>query len=201
MGYYTRVLSKRSDAPTHEELERAVHASHPEVALSIEEGDGADWISLLLSHQDGTAIAAIERNTVADGSLGAEEIDEFIEDMSDCRPASAVQWLASYLPEVKTIYAFQHLRGTRERRGDEALRVVSDAISARGQAISQADGEGFSNEDGDHILWQFSDRVSGPWWMAVLQDERWVPFQMDLGNREQRQDFFAGRVPPGAKTR
>jgi len=200
MGYYTRVLSKRSDAPTHEELERTLHAARPDVNLSIEEGAGANWTELVLSHRDGPDIAAIERNPVADGSLGAEEIAEFMEGVRDCRPATAVQWLVSYLPEVKTVYSFQHLSGTRERRGDEALRLVSEAIWARGQAILQADGEGFSNEDGYHILWQFSDGVSGPWWMAVLKDDQWVRFQMELGNREQREAFFDGRVPEGVKT-
>jgi hypothetical protein len=72
---------------------------------------------------------------------------------------------------------------------------VSESIWARGGAILQADGEGFSNEDGHHILWQFHDNVSGPWWMAVLQGDKWVPFKMELGNREQRVAFFEGRVP------
>jgi hypothetical protein len=200
MGYYTRVLSKRSDVPTHEELERILHAARPDVTISMEEGIGANWTNLVLSHREGPEIAAIERNPVADGSLGSEEIAEFIEDVGDCRPASAAQWLASYLAEVKMIYAFQHLAGTEHRRGDEALRRVREAIWARGQAILQADGEGFSNEDGYHILWQFSDRVSGSWWMAVLQGEQWVQFEMELGNREHREDFLAGRVPRGVKT-
>jgi hypothetical protein len=45
----------------------------------------------------------------------------------------------------------------------------------RGDAIIQADGEGFTNEDGYHIVWQFSDSVSGPWNMGVLQDGVWRP--------------------------
>ncbi len=65
----------------------------------------------------------------------------------------------------------------------------------------QADGEGFSNEDGDHVLWQFSEDVSGLWWMAVYREGAWCPFQMDLGNAEHRSAFFEGRVPPGTATR
>jgi RNA polymerase sigma factor (sigma-70 family) len=59
--------------------------------------------------------------------------------------------------------------------------------------------QGFSNEDGYHILWQFSDSVDGEWWMGVLQDGRWQHFQMDLGNRKQRESFFQGQIPDGTK--
>jgi hypothetical protein len=80
----------------------------------------------------------------------------------------------------------------RDRRGqDQAL--------ARTGGIFQADGEGFSNEDGYHAVWQFSDRVSGPWWMGVLQDDRWVHFEMELGDASQRAAFLRGEVPAGAK--
>jgi hypothetical protein len=66
--------------------------------------------------------------------------------------------------------------------------------------ILQADGEGFSNEDGYLILWQFADTVDGDWNMAVLdKDGSWIRFQMNLGDPEQRAAFLKGRVPEGAK--
>ena len=34
--------------------------------------------------------------------------------------------------------------------------------------ILQADGEGLSNEDGYHNLWQFPEDAAGAWNMAVL---------------------------------
>jgi hypothetical protein len=198
MGYYTRVLSKRADFPTLAELQAVLATSRPDVEL---EGDdeGPGWTELVLSHRDEPEIAVIERNAITEGSLGASEIGEMLEEIRGGQPASAARWLASYLSEVKTIYAFQHLSGTDTRQGDEALRLISEAIWGRGQAILQADGEGFSNEDGHHILWQFSDTVSGPWSMAVLEGDRWVQFEMDLDNQAHRAAFLAGRVPPGVQ--
>jgi hypothetical protein len=163
--------------------------------LNCEGEDPALWENLVLSHADGDAIAAIERNPVLPGTLGGDEIAEFIEAISGCRPASAVPWLTSFLGSVKTIYSLQHLSGTEVGNGADALRAVSESIWARGGAILQADGEGFSNEDGYHILWQFNDNVSGPWWMAIRQEDKWVPFEMELGNLEQRAAFLEGRVP------
>ena len=199
MGYYTRVLSRRADCPTLDELRAPLRVEHPDVRLSTEDEQSAEWSDLVLKHDDGLEIAAIERNVVEPGSLGTEEIAEFIDSITDSEPASAAAWLTTYLQHVRVIYAFQHLAGTRERRGDEALQAVSDAIWARGEAILQGDGEGFTNDSGDHILWQFSDDVSGPWWMAVLRDGAWVRFQMELGDARQREAFRAGRVPDGVK--
>lgn len=200
MGYYTRVLTRRPDCPSFESLVAALREKWPEMVLSLEDGSQSEWTGLLLAHSDGPEVAAIERNVVAPGTLGADELTEFVDKVESGQPSSAVPWLTSFLKSVKTIYAFQHLSGTQRDSGDEALRSISQAIWTRGDAILQADGEGFSNEDGYHILWQFSDTVSGPWWMAVLQGDHWVRFQMELGNPEHRRAFLEGRVPPGART-
>jgi hypothetical protein len=74
---------------------------------------------------------------------------------------------------------------------------VKDSIHAQVGGIIQADHEGFTEERGFQILWQFSDSVTGPWWMAVLRDGKWIRFQMDLGNRKHRKAFLAGKVPDG----
>ena len=66
-------------------------------------------------------------------------------------------------------------------------------------SIIQADNEGFTNEDGFHILWQFGESVDGPWWMGVLCDDQWRHFQMDLGNRQQRERFLQGQLPEGVE--
>ena len=117
----------------------------------------------------------------------------------DCKPASAAAWLAEYLPTVKTIYAFPLLSGTDEQNGWDILGKVKDLIFTQVVGIIQADREGFSDEKGYHILWQFSNSVKRPWWMSVLKDGQWVRFQMDLGNRKHRAAFFRGQVPAGVK--
>jgi hypothetical protein len=65
---------------------------------------------------DEVEVAVIERNPVSDGSIGQDEVADFIEDIQDCRPKSGVQWLENYLASVKTIYAFQHLQGSKQKK-------------------------------------------------------------------------------------
>ena len=195
MEYCTRVLTKNDEFPPFDELADLISGEHPEYRLSIEEGTEEEWETLLLASSDGVEVALIERNPVYDGSAGQDEIADFLEDTQDCKPESGVQWLAEYLAEVKTIYRFQHLQGADLVDGGNALHALRSALWERGEAIIQADGEGFTNEEGFHIVWQFSDSVSGPWDMAILQDGAWHHFKMDLGDPDHREAFQQGEVP------
>ena len=128
------------------------------------------------------------------------EITEFIDEVADLEPESAARWLTAYLPTVKVIYCFQLLSGTDVGDGWEAVHAVQGELWSRLGGIFQAGDEGFSNREGYHIVWQFTDKVTGPWNMAVLEEDgTWTPFEMDLGDRQQRAAFMAGRVPETAK--
>jgi len=193
--YYTRVLSKDETSPSFEELAQFIRSEHPDYKLTIEDGTEEEWETLLLSGNGDVEVALIERNPVLDGSLGQDEVAEFIEETQECKPESGVQWLHEYLADVKTIYAFQHLQGDDTEGGSNALHALRAHLWERGDSIIQADLEGFTNEDGYHIVWQFSDSVSGPWNMGVLQDGTWYHFSMDLGDPDHREAFLNGEVP------
>jgi hypothetical protein len=195
VAYYTRVLSKDEEFPLFEELAQLIRAGHPDYKLTIESGEDEEWETLLLSGEDDVEVAVIERNPVFDGSTGQDEIADFLEELQDCKPESGAQWLAEYLAEVRMIYGFQHLQGAETEEGSNALHALRSALWDRGDAIIQADGEGFTNEDGYHIIWQFSDSVSGPWNMGIFQDDAWHHFKMDLGDPDHRDAFLNGEVP------
>jgi len=194
MGYYIRVLGEKLDNIPLDELRQV---SRP--AVLHPEGEGDAWEQLTLSHKAGQEIAVIEKNPVAEGQLGADELQEFIDDVPDYKPKSAATWLQHYLPSVKVIYAFRVLSGADSEDGWAPLHRLYNAVWKRAGGILQSDGEGFSDEDGYTILWQFSDSVIGIWNMGVLKDGRWVHFQMDLGNEHHRYAFLSGRTPDGVE--
>jgi hypothetical protein len=195
MGYYIRVLGKNlGNIP----LDKLREASHPAL-LHISGGNGDTWEQLTLSHNSGQEIAIIEKNPVVEGQLGAEELQEFVDEVPHYKPESAATWLQRYLHTVKVIYAFQLLKGTDVTDGWSYLHRLHRAVWNHAGGILQADGEGFSDESGFTILWQFGDGVNGEWNMGVLKDGDWVHFQMDLGNEQHRKAFFSGQVPDGAK--
>ncbi|MFZ0747095.1 MAG: hypothetical protein WAM85_22020 [Terracidiphilus sp.] len=192
MPYFTRVLSKDEEFPPFDELAQWIRTEHPEFKLTVEDGEEEEWETLLLSGNDEVEVALLERIPAYD-DLG--EVAEFIEDLEDCKPETGVAWLKEYLASVKTIYAFQHLQGSETEDGGNALHALRSHLWERGDAILQADHEGFTNEEGFHIIWQFSDSVSGPWNMGVFQDGNWHHFKMDLGDPDHRAAFLNGEMP------
>lgn len=193
MPYYVRILTP-SNAQVHLNQLRDELRDY---SLRIELGTDDCWEQLVLGHPNGTEIAVIERNVVSNGALAEEEIEEFLEESEGLLPESGANWLRDYLPSVGTIYAFQILSGADEGDGWAAIGAMKSLLWNELGGIFQADGEGFTNEDGYHIVWQFSKDVTGPWWMAVLINGRWETFQMELGNKEHREQFFAGKIPEG----
>ncbi len=197
MGYCVRVLGT-SDEPLPVELLRAVIDEFGLAAtVNCETEDQTNWKQLILSHSDGTEIALIERGLVREGSLATAELSEFDEEIAKCHPKSAVEWLRAFFPKVRVIYAFQLLSGTDHKNGWDILGTIKALIGSIAPSIFQADSEGFSNKDGDHILWQFSESVDGAWSMAVLDGSKWIQYEMDLGNQNHREAFFRGEVPDG----
>ena len=105
MGYYTRVLSKDEAFPPFDELAQLVRTEHPDFKLSIEEGTEEEWETLLLSSNDEVEVALIERNPVADGSMGQDEVAEFMEETQECMPETGVAWLHVLLKSFEHHFA------------------------------------------------------------------------------------------------
>ncbi|MDR3740677.1 MAG: hypothetical protein P4L40_16810 [Terracidiphilus sp.] len=195
MGYCTRVISKDEEYPEFEELAQWLRAEHPDYRLMIEENSDEGWQSLLLVGDDDVEVALLERNLVYDGSHGQDEIADLMLELEGAMPETGVAWLTEFLESAATIYTFQHLQGADTVDGSNALHALRNHLWERGDSIIQADMEGFTNEDGFHIVWQFADTVSGPWNMGVLQDGTWYHFKMDLGDPDHRAAFLRGEVP------
>lgn len=195
MNHYTRVLSKNDELPPFDELAGVIEANHPDFVLRVEEGEEEEWESLLLLSTDEVEVALVERYPVFNGSMGQDEIADLLTDLEDAQPLSGADWVRAYLEETQVVYSFQHLQGAETVDGLSALHALRSAIFDRGESILQADGEGFTNEEGYHIVWQFSDAAAGPWNMAVLQEDVWQHFAMDLGDPDHRAAFMKGEVP------
>jgi hypothetical protein len=201
MGYYIRILGTQDPDIHLDELLENLKADVLTAKLAYAEGDNpSKWSLLEVANDDGDALVQIERNPLIDDELGQEEISEFREEIEDGVPRSAAKWLTSYFDKVKVIYAFQMLNAAFEDNNYNIVNSIRTKIWNRTGGILQADGEGFSNEDGYHILWQFSDNVTGDWSCAVLNGfDEWEKFLMDLGDKTQRKEFQEGKVPTKAR--
>jgi hypothetical protein len=200
MGYYIRILGVKDPDISVKDVAAALKKEKLKSNLSIGETEGPNnWSILSISNEQGDDLAQIERNPVVDGELGKEELDELRVAIADCKPEPAAKWLDRYFDKIKVIYAFQLLKSAFDDDNYSIISVVRNIIWNKTGGILQADDEGFSNEDGYHILWQFSDKVTGDWHCAVLNGANtWAHFRMDLGDIAQRREFWAGKIPSGA---
>jgi hypothetical protein len=172
----------------------------PGQELNLEAGDEFNWSQLVLGHKQGSEIALIEKDSASPGSLGEAEIAEFVDEVRDEKPASAARWLSEFLPRVRVIYAHQLLSGTDVADGWTGVRAIQGRLRNKSGGILQADMEGFSNEDGYHILWQFERDHDSAWAMAVLNEHGdWEEFEMKLNNAKHKRAFLQGRIPEGVK--
>lgn len=141
-------------------------------------------------------IATIERNPVTKGSLAEKELKEFNKEIDDYFPVNARNWLKQYFKRVKTIYVYKILTGTIEDDGWDLLGELRILLHQQLGGISQADNEGFSNEESYHILWQFFEGVSSKWDMATLNEKgKWVTYQIELSDKRAVESFKKG-IPP-----
>ena len=199
MGYYIRVLSRSAEAAAASIFEKSLSADGRRATISGDI-DSSEWQQLVVAHTNGNEVCLIERFPVATTEIGHDEIDGFLEEIDGCLPKSGAEWLTSYLPTIETVYLLQILPGADEAGGWDIVGSVKNALWSFAGGIIQADFEGFTNDEGYHILWQFSDRVTGDWWMAILDDGKWVKFRMDLGDPIHRAAFQSGEVPTGIAT-
>src|SRR5688572_19050918 len=157
MGYFLRVLGT-SDPDIHlDELMAALKSEGLDAKLAMLENERADkWTLIEVNNTNLELLAQIERNVVKPGELGYEELEEFKEEIKDCKPQSAAKWLSDYLESIKVIYAIQLDRTALEDENFPIVTAIRTAIWNNTGGILQSDGEGFTNEDGYLILWQFA---------------------------------------------
>ena len=201
MGYYIRVLGENINSISSSRIQEwLLEEGLKNLSVIVEEGNDDNWQQVLIKRKRGKELFTIEKSLTIPKSTGAEEIKEFLNEIEHAKPNSAVKWLKKYLPKVKIIYAFQILFGKGQNDDWNTLHILQSKIWNEVHGILQADGEGFSNKEGYHILWQFSDDVKGPWNMAVINlFGIWHSFQMDLGNFDQRISFLEGKVPRNSR--
>jgi hypothetical protein len=196
MAYYIRVLGLQ-DSDIHLD-DLTVELKNAGLNAVFQLGESCEprkWSMLEVRAHHGAKLVQIERNRVAPGKLAQQELDEFREIIRTHQPLSAVQWLDNYFGRITVVYAFRVLDAALLEDNFEIVSTLKTAIWGRTGGLLQNDLEGFSNDHGDHILWQFPDDVTGDKYCAVLESGVWVRFRMNLADPFQRMAFWAGEVP------
>ncbi len=174
-----------------------------EIESDEEEGTGV-WSQIALYLDNGEPVAEVDRFVRGDEDFHeylADVVRMLLDDAEPVMPHSAVRWLCQYMHQVQVIYSFKPHQALYDEKGWAIFNQVWTNLKKLEPGIVHTQAEGFTNESGDQITWEFPKGSVGDWKMAVLNDENdWVKFTMDLANLEQRQSFQAGRLPDNVVT-
>jgi hypothetical protein len=201
MSYYIRILGTKNPDIHLDDIIEGLDAEGLKVKLGILKSEKPEkWTYLELRNEKEEVLAVVERDVITEEGIGREELDEFKQTILDFKPTAAAKWLNGFFDRVQVIYAFRLMPLGLEDDNYPIITAAQSYIWQMVEGILQADDEGFSNEEGYHILWQFPDDVDGSWNCAVLnQDGKWENFCMNLADADQQKAFKDGLVPVGAR--
>jgi len=115
-------------------------------------------------------------------------------------PKKNMKWVKKYISKTKIFYEFLPLSTFESDEDWEILSIIQTEAWANSRGIFQYSDEGFTNESGDLVLWDYPFSITGKR-IAAVKDftRRWKTFEMDLESINQRKDFFEGKVPKNSK--
>lgn len=196
MSYFLRILSPSAQPLSVDPVIQGLRSREVRGIGLACTGEQSAWSSLILRHgQEGSVIAEVERLLVRPGSPGEQELSWLIRVAEKAQPLSASAWLSAFLPSVRTIWGINLYAGLNEEGGWAALGAFKDAIWSAVGGIQYIVDEGFTNDVGDQITWEFPPTASGSWWMALMKEGAWHRFEAELGNPVHKALFQAGQMP------
>lgn len=169
------------------------------IDAEIETDDEENWSQLALYTEDGEAVLEVDRLNRGEPTFSdhlGDIVRRLLDEKEPVKPHSSVKWLCNYLSKVETVYVLRPQAALYNEQGWEIFNEFwTNLKDSRG--IVHCDGEGFTNEEGAQITWEFPGGASGDWKMALYDGDRntWVEFTIDLANQEQRLLFLDGTLP------
>ncbi len=121
-------------------------------------------------------------------------------DIQNKKPDVSSRWVKKYLEKTKVVYEFIL---TDNLNSDNDMELLSNTYMETwvfNRGIFQIKNEGFTNESGDLILWDYPFSAAGKRLAAIKSfTGRWKTFEMDLESPMQRKLFLKGKVPDKSK--
>ena len=167
-------------------------------SMDLPSNDGNYLLVGPVANQAGEIWATIERNLVGPGTLGAEEVAEFMDTLDQGGPPSAGRWLTDYLESVRAIYAIRIYPDAMkdDPKAFETIYEVRTALHKIIGGIGRWGDLGYTN-DQDRLIWCRRDRNVAGMTVASMLDEfagRWIEIQVNLDDPTEFIAFQNGEI-------
>lgn len=200
MGHYVDILTPNEARPSLEDVTRKAKQYLPECEVVVNLGTEAEWEELIVWFAEDDPVCTIGFSPFTKADPEDSDLAWVLSDIEGCEPKTGVHWLREYVPKINTMVRIRFLHRAFEGTDNGLTSAMIEWLHEQCGGIIRSDYEGYSNENGHHIVWQFDDSATGPWESAVRRaDGTWDAFIMDLGNGDHRAAFKRGQVPEGAE--
>jgi hypothetical protein len=167
-------------------------------SMDLPASDGNYLLVGPVANQASEIWATIERNLVGPGTLGAEEVAEFMDTLDQGGPPSAGRWLTDYLESVRAIYAIRIYPDAMkdDPKAFETIYEVRTALHKIIGGIGRWGDLGYTN-DQDRLIWCRRDRNVAGMTVASMLDEfagRWIEIQVNLDDPTEFSAFQNGEI-------
>lgn len=210
MAAFVRILGINDSCVDILDLSDYLEEKGLTVLMGVPKTEKTDnWTELGVYNGENECVMFVLRSIVAAGQEGGEELDRLREQLEQARPDSAAKWLGQYFENIRVIYSFDFVYNNRSfpevwdlngaLNNFELADAVLKYILKHSGGIMQTDGDGYTNEAGDMILWQYEGTVSTRRNGAVLDSQgNWMSFNMDAADATQLAEFLEGKRPRNA---
>ena len=197
MDDYLRIMTVTDRDIPLIDLQKA--AKHGAIwSMDLPSNDGNYLLVGPVANQASEIWATIERNLVGPGTLGAEEVAEFMDTLDQGGPPSAGRWLTDYLESVRAIYAIRIYPDAMkdDPKAFETIYEVRTALHKIIGGIGRWGDLGYTN-DQDRLIWCRRDRNVAGMTVASMLDEfsgRWIEIQVNLDDPTEFSAFQNGEI-------
>lgn len=192
MSEFARLITKSEKEINFKNIDEVLKGTDMEI--EVEKDGSGKWNKIVLKRNDFNQIVSV----ITRAENLEEEKKLLTNELSEAEPANAAEWVKEYISASKNIYKFEILEGAEDQYGWYSLESVRESVWEETDGILQNDGEGYRNEEGFFIVWQFEYEVEGPYEVAVMDKKgKWHCFEMELENEEHTAKFKEGKVPEG----
>ena len=197
MDDYLRIMTVTDREIPLIDLQKA--AKHGAIwSMDLPASDGNYLLVGPVANQASEIWATIERNLVGPGTLGAEEVAEFMDTLDQGGPPAAARWLTDYLESVRAIYAIRIYPDAMkdDPQAFETIYEVRTALHKIIGGIGRWGDLGYTN-DKDRLIWCRRDRNVTGMTVASMLDEfagRWIEIQVNLDDPTEFSAFQNGEI-------
>lgn len=199
MDFFIRLFSKTDKRLQREVLLGAFYNQKNRKGIVIEEEKTSTHNHFLVKKKNKELLMIIELLPKLKDEDNAK-LNEIIFSLKEKKPKNSAKWMEKYLKKTKSIYEFVPLLDLESAEDWDIVTELYHEAWVYLRGVYQIKDEGFTNESGDIILWDFPFSATGQRVMAVKTiTGRWKTFLMDLESTIQRKSFFRGRLPKKTK--